>query len=241
MNFNLTKCNIMTITRSTADRPACYYIKKHKLENISSHKYLGIIIQDDLQWDSHVREVKAKATKILELLRRNLSHCSSKVKEQAYDSLVRPRVEYTTPAWFPYVKQHIASIEALQRSALRFITGDYSRYSSVTSVRETLGWETLACRRHLAAATIYKSINNLIYFPIPDSVRPADPRTRSNHPYKLRHIAKNTNAYKYSFFHRIIHLWNSLPVIFVTATSPEAFQTHALPIIRTICYNIVCT
>lgn len=92
MNFNLTKCNIMTITRSTVDRPARYYIQKHKLENISSHKYLGIIIQDDLQWDSHVREVKAKATKILGLLYRNLSQWGSKVKEQAYNSLVRPRV-----------------------------------------------------------------------------------------------------------------------------------------------------
>ena len=49
MNFNLTKYNIMTITRSTVDQPARYYIQKDKLENISSHKYLGIIIQDDLQ------------------------------------------------------------------------------------------------------------------------------------------------------------------------------------------------
>ena len=40
--------------------------------------------------------------------------------------------------------------------------------------------KTLECRRHLAAVTtFYKSINNLIYFPIPVSVRPADPRTRS--------------------------------------------------------------
>ena len=155
MNFNLTKCNIMTITRSTVDKPACYYIQKHKLENISTHKYLGIIIQDDLQWDSHVREVKAKATKILGLLRRNLSHGSSKVKEQAYNSLVRPRVEYATSAWAPYEQQHIASIEAVQRSALRFVTGDYSRYSSVTQMRETLGWETLECRRHLAAVTTF--------------------------------------------------------------------------------------
>ena len=220
MNFNLTKCNIMTITSSTVDQPACYYIKKHKLENISSHKYLGIIIQDDLQWDSHVGEVKAKATKILGLLRRNLSHCCSNVKEQANNSLVRPRVEYATPAWAPYEKQHIASIEGVQRSALRFVTGDYSRSSSVTAMRETLGWETLECRRRLAAATIlYKSINNLIYLPIPDSVRPADPCTRLSHPYKLCHITTNTNAYKYSFFPRTIPLWNSLPVISVTATS----------------------
>ena len=122
-------------------------------------------------------------------MRRNLSHCSPKVKEQAYNALVRPRVEYATPAWAPYEKQHIASIEAVQRGALRFVTEDYSRYSRVTSMRETLGWETFECRRHLAAATIlYKSINNLIYLPIPNSVRPADPRTRPDHPYKLRHI-----------------------------------------------------
>ena len=91
--------------------------------NISSHKYLGIIILDDLQRHSHVREVKTKAT--------NVSHCSSKVKEQAYNSLVRPRVEYAIPAWDPYEKQHIASIEAVQHNALWFVTGDYSRYSSV--------------------------------------------------------------------------------------------------------------
>ena len=142
MNFNLTKCNIMTITRSTMDQPACHYIQKHELENISSHKYLCTFIQDDQQWNSHVREVKAKATKTLGLLRRNLSHCSPKVKEQAFNSLVRPRVEYATPVLAPNGKQHIASIEAVQRSALRFVIGDYSRYSSVTQMRETLGWET---------------------------------------------------------------------------------------------------
>ena len=227
----------MTITRSTVDRPAWYYIQKHKLENTSSHKHLGIIILDDLQWDSHVIEVKAKATKILGILRRNLSHCSSKVKEQAYNSLVRTRAEYATPAWAPDEKQHIASIKAVQRDALRFVTGDYSRYSSVTQVREALGWETLECRRHVAAATTFhKSINNLLYLPIPGSVLPADPRTRSKYPYKVRHIATNTNAYKYSFFPRTIPLWNNLPTTAVTATSPEAFQVYALPIIRTVCH-----
>ena len=63
MNFNLTKCNIVTITRSTIDRTACYYIQKHKLENMSSHKYLGIIIKDDPQCDSHVRDLRQRRKK----------------------------------------------------------------------------------------------------------------------------------------------------------------------------------
>ena len=69
-------------------------------------------------------------------------------------------------------------------------------------MREALGWETMECRRHLAAATtFYKSTNNLIYLPIPSSIRPADPR----------HVATNTSAYKYSFFPRTIPLWKNLP------------------------------
>ena len=116
----------------------------------------------------------------------------------------------------PYEKQHIASIEAVQRTALRFVTGDYSRYSSVTQMREALGWEPLECRRHLATATtFYKSINNLIYLPIPSSVRPADPR----------HVATNTNAYKYSFFPRTIPLRNDLPSYY----SRHCYQSWSLP------------
>ena len=116
----------------------------------------------------------------------------------------------------PYEKQHIASIEAVQRTALRFVTGDYSRYSSVTQMREALGWETLECRRHLATATtFYKSINNLIYLPIPSSVRPTDPR----------HVATNTNAYKYSFFPRTIPLRNDLPSYY----SRHCYQSWSLP------------
>ena len=106
----------------------------------------------------------------------------------------------------PYENQHIASIEAVQGNFLRLVTGDYSRYSSEHK------WERPLDGRHLSAGDIcYKSINNLIYLPIPSSVRPADPRTRSKHPVKFRHIATNTNAYKYSFFPRTIPLWNNLP------------------------------
>ena len=167
--------------------------------NISSHKYLGIIILDELQRHCHVREVKTKAT--------NVSHCSSKVKEQAYNSLVRPRVEYAIPAWDPYEKQHIASIEAVQHNALWFVTGDYSRFEiqqcTVPQMREALGWETLECRRHLAAATtFYQSINNLIYLlaqvqntPISSNTSPPTPMPTSTPSSPVQSLYGTISAY----------------------------------------------
>ena len=36
-------------------------------------------------------------------------------------------------------------------------------------------------------------------------------RTRSKHEYKIRPKVARTNYFKYSFFHRYINDWNSLP------------------------------
>ena len=103
--------------------------------------------------------------KILGLLRINVSGSSQYVKTQAYNSLVRPHVEYASGAWSPFEKHHIKALEAVQRRAIRFFCSDYSQFSSVTSIEHSLGWDTLEVRRHLSAATImYKAVHNRTHF-----------------------------------------------------------------------------
>ena len=92
---------------------------------------------------------------ILGLLRRNLSRSSQYVKSQAKNYLIRPHLEYASAAWNSFEKQHVCALEAVQRSAIRFVCSDYSRISSVTSMQQSLGWDTLEVRRHLSAVTIY--------------------------------------------------------------------------------------
>lgn len=93
----------------------------------------------------------------------------------------------------------------------------FLKYISQTKERETFGCETHKWRRHQAAVTtFFKSINNRIYLPIPVPARSTDPRTPSKHSSKFRHIATNSNAYKF-FFSRTIPLWNSPPTKAVTS------------------------
>ena len=109
--------------------------------------------------------------KILGLLRRNISGGSQYVKTQAYNSLVRPHVEYASATWCPFEKQHIKALEAVQRCAVRFVCSDYSQFSSVTSMQHSLGWDTLEVRRHLSAATImYKAVHNWTHLTLLTSV-----------------------------------------------------------------------
>ena len=51
-------------------------LHNHVLENISSAKYLGIKITDDLECGQHINEITSKATKTLGFLRKELDFCT---------------------------------------------------------------------------------------------------------------------------------------------------------------------
>ena len=49
--------------------------------------------------------IAAKTNKSLGSIQRNLWNCSKNVKETAYTSLVRPKLEYASAAWDLFLKK----------------------------------------------------------------------------------------------------------------------------------------
>jgi hypothetical protein len=54
----------------------------------------------------------------LGFLQRNMNISSTKVKEQANKSLVRPSLEYACSVWDPYTKENITQLERVQHIGL---------------------------------------------------------------------------------------------------------------------------
>ena len=100
MRFLPVKCNMMQLTKKHSKIQA-YTLEGTVLENVESIKYLGVTITSDLKWNSHIRNVCSKANRTLGFPRRNLFSCPQDVKEAAYESMVRPILEYgsTTMTW----------------------------------------------------------------------------------------------------------------------------------------------
>ena len=100
-----------------------YSINTTTLEWVDTFKYLGVTINNKLTWVYHITEVTARASQILNLLRRTMRDCHRDAKTKAYSALVRPILEYSAPVWAPHEQQHINALEKVQKRAARWAIG----------------------------------------------------------------------------------------------------------------------
>ena len=143
----------------------------------------------------------------------------------AYNSLVRPQVEYASAVWSPYTKENIIKIEKVQRRAARRVTNDYS-YSSVTDMLSNLGWRSLENRHtDTRLAMFYKIFYGLVAIPLPSYFEHPEVYTRHMHSLSYRQIHTSVCYYKYSFFTVSIVLWNKLPADLFLVPDLDSFKT----------------
>ena len=167
MLFHPAKCVFLPITRSRSPLDYSYELHGHTLDSVSNAKYLGITIQQDMDWDNHINNTASKANRTLGFLRRNLKISSSAIKDRAYKVFVRPILEYASSVWDPYTQKSIDKLEAVQRRAARFVLNRYHNTSSVNLMLDSLGWPSLEQRRKIPRlGVMYKICSGLVQCPI---------------------------------------------------------------------------
>ncbi len=155
--------------------------------------------------------------------------CPLVVKERAYQTLVRPKLEYSSPIWNPQQQTQIKQIEQVQRNAARFVASkpfNPHKPDSVSSIITSLQWPSLQQRRQrYEVVLLYRVVHGLVavpasYLPTPALVRST--RNSNNHKFLQPHC--RVNVYLHSFFPRTIPFWNALPSTVVSAPSLDAFK-----------------
>ena len=182
------------------------------LEAMADTKYPGVDISKDLRWNTHLNRISTNANRALGFLKRNIKTKNTAIRTAAYQTLVRPQVEYASTIWSHFTQTYINKIEMVQRRAVRWVNSNYSTFACVSSMLDSLGWRSLEDRSADARLIFfYKIVHNLVAVPLRQYINHPVRMTQHMHPLHFVQIPATVSYYKYSFFPLAIVQWNRLP------------------------------
>ena len=156
LNLNAAKCKSFKITLKRNFIDSSYSINGTTLENVSTIRDLGVILDQNLNFSDHVSSVVAKANRALGLIFRTFQSASPRCKLDklaaiaAYNANVRSILEYCSIIWGGAAKTHLVRVERVQHRFLMWLahrtgyTGSSLAYSDLLA---SYGMMHLGARR----------------------------------------------------------------------------------------------
>ena len=226
VRFNSDKCKIMHLGKNNPHYD--YTIKEgdkiSSLVETCCEKDLGVNIDPELTFKSHINLTIKKARKVSGMIIRNINYKDKDIMVPIYKALIRPILEYGNVVWCPHLLKDIKAIEKVQQHFTKTIKGYYNM--SYPDRLKKLDLPSLEYRRLRGdLIEVFKVLHNK-YDPLTtDTLFQLNTysKTRSN-GFKLYKPGVNSTKYRHFFTNRVIDLWNGLPESIVTAGSLNLFK-----------------
>lgn len=215
----------MRITHKKKPLQFAYSVDNISLLEVTEYKYLGLWITNELSWTKHIDTVIANSLRKLFFLRRSLKSSTSSVRLLAYNSYIRPLLEYAVIIWDPFTLTNIKKLERVQHKVVRFVFNSYGRASVSELVRRS-GLPPVTVRNRICRLKFlfqlvngHYNINTSKFFTYSSGYN-----TRRRHALSITPLNARNNVFKYSFFPRTITDWNNLNSEIVTQNSLSMFE-----------------
>ena len=228
VDFNPLKTELMTFCNKRQPDTLPLLFGQQTLNPSYMHKHLGVILQNNCKWDSHIEALIIKTRLLVACLRSYKYQFSRKTLNTIYTSFILPHFEYADVLWDNCTDGLSDELESLHLDAIRTIIGAVRGTSHAKLYRESGFTSLKERRRRHKLITYFKALNGFtpIYLtnyipPLASSINPyptrSSPLERSIPLYK-------TTLYEHSFFISTTYLWNELPDSYKLTNSISNFK-----------------
>ena len=223
LSLNVAKTQSMLVStkarRNALDRSnQNLQVKIHgtELEVVSKIMYLGVLLDNSLDWKDQVRAVSLKVSRGLGLLKHANKFLPLSALTSLYTSIIEPNFRYCRSLWGCADTTEINRLQKLQDRVARIVT------SSSLDTPSKLGWKTISQLIDIESKTmVFKSLNELA----PPYLRRVSHIAYAIHE-QIPGYQKSTENGKKSFSFRGAKLWNSLNGNCKQAASLSTFKRH---------------
>ena len=224
INFNRSKCKVLHTGKNNPRYK--YYIDGKELDNTAEEKDLGVVVDENLNFNSHINQIVKKANRMSGMIVGNIQCKDIKIMVPLFKSLVRPILEYGNAVWSPSLRKHINLIENVQRRFTKKIVGisnqDYEKRLQITNL------PSLEFRRLRGDMIETFKLTHGFYDPITSVhlITMHENKNTRGHPYKLAKQLTHTSKFAHFFSNRIVNAWNNLPLTVVNSDTINTFKNR---------------
>ena len=103
---------------------------------IEHTKYLGVHVDQCLNWDVHIAEVIKKISRALGMIRHAKQYLPLSILQAMYRSMVEPYFRFCCPVWGVYGTTALNKLQKLENRAARIVTNIPYKVSAPPIIRQ---------------------------------------------------------------------------------------------------------
>ena len=189
-------------------------LRDSAIQRQSSVEYLGIVLDENLNFNEHVNKVNTKLAKALGPLNLIKHLMPFRIRKQVSQALVLPHIKYCITVWSGTSQVNISKISKTLNRACRQILCVNRDELHTAELYKRLGWLTVD---QLINFHLHIDVFKLIHLNAPFSIHlPPTHDTIHSHFTRNRslfQVPTVRNSYGFhSLSYRFCHVWNNLPV-----------------------------
>ena len=225
LTLNARKTYFMIFTLKHVPNDIRVAIGNHALDRQYKGKFLGLMLDDRLNFSDHIAMISNKIAKVTGIFYRIKDHFPDYIMKQLYYSLVAPHFTYCIIAWGCCSGQVLQPLILIQMKLVRILSS--SEYLAHTSPL----FKSLSL---LKINDIYKlSLMNLMFQTLTLNKHPLIRQNiiavQPNHRYRTRNVNllppfTRVQKCEQSYLYQGIKLWNSLPAYLKALLSIHSFK-----------------
>ena len=135
LHINMTKCcfihfkpNLRSLNAEMNDESLELKINGKTIKKVSSTKFLGVIIDEKLNWDDHVKDLKRKLSYATATLSRIRKFIPENLHKDLYYTLFESILTYGISVWGGISQSKINTLHVSQKRCIRILFGDMDAY-----------------------------------------------------------------------------------------------------------------
>lgn len=200
-------------------------INNQEIEQVKENVFLGIILDENLTWKSHISQVSSKVSKSIGIIRKSSYYLLKSSLRTLYFAMLYPYLQYCNIVWASTYESNLRRLVILQKRAIRIINKSEVDAHTTPIFRNMKLLKFCDINKLQVGQFMFKYKNNLL----PQSFKGIFTTNSEVHRYHTRslhsfHIpSKRTKLAQFSISYQGPHFFNSLDKKIVNCNTYSSF------------------